>query len=248
MSEPFSDILARSIPDSRTVIVLGPVTLVCAALAAAAVGYLRVKKNVKTAYTRKIFHFVIFTMAGIVDIFWQLSGVMLFGAIVASCVLYAVWRGNGFPFYEAMARPSDHPRRTLFIIIPLLTTAAGGLLSNFLFPHFAYAGYLVCGWGDAIAEPVGAAWGKHPYRVPSLAGVPAQRSLEGSLAVFVLGTLAAFAGLAAHGVPSNTAILHALACGLVGALVEAVSNHGLDNLTIQVAVSGTAHLLGAQAS
>jgi len=38
------------------------------------------------------------------------------------------------------------------------------------------------GWGDAVGEPVGTRFGRHPYRVPSLAGVPATRTLEGSLA------------------------------------------------------------------
>ncbi|MGD8282002.1 MAG: hypothetical protein PVF69_12655, partial [Gemmatimonadota bacterium] len=35
----------------------------------------------------------------------------------------------------------------------------------------------------------------------------------------------------------------ALACAVVGAAAEAVSNHGLDNLTVQVAASVTALLL-----
>ena len=34
-------------------------------------------------------------------------------------------------------------------------------------------------------------------------------------------------------------------CGVVAAGVEAVSHHGLDNLTLQVAASGTAALLAA---
>ena len=39
-----------------------------------------------------------------------LPAVTLFGSIVSGIVLYAVWRGDGFAFYEALARPSDAPR------------------------------------------------------------------------------------------------------------------------------------------
>jgi phytol kinase len=152
-------------------------------------------------------------------------------------------RGGGFPFYEALARPADAPRRTLFILVPLATTAAGGLLANLLFGAWAIVGYLVGGWGDAVGEPVGAAVGRHRYRVPSLGGVRAMRSLEGSAAVLTAGALAAFAGLLARGVDPLAAAGVGAACGVAGALVEAFSTHGTDNLTVQVAAAGVAFLL-----
>jgi len=154
-----------------------------------------------------------------------------------------VARGDGFAFYEALARPTDAPRRSLFVLVPLATTAIGGLGANLLFGGLAHIGYLVCGWGDAVAEPVGTRWGRHRYRVPSIAGVAATRSLEGSAAVFLVGGLAAFAGLLLAGVPQATAAGVAIACAAAGALVEALSNHGLDNLTVQLAAAGTAWLL-----
>src|ERR1700730_424338 len=152
-----------------------------------------------TPYTRKVFHFMIFTMASIIQLSWRLPGVIVFGCVVALIVLYAVWRGDGHPLYEALARPTDAPRRTLFVVVPLFTTIAGGLASNALFPGSAYIGYLVCGWGDAVGEPAGSRWGRRAYRVPSLSGVPAVRTIEGSLAVFAVGSAAAFIGLAVKG-------------------------------------------------
>src|ERR1700730_8968474 len=87
-----------------------------------------------TPYTRKVFHFMIFTMASIIQLSWRLPGVIVFGCVVALIVLYAVWRGDGHPLYEALARPTDAPRRTLFVVVPLFTTITGGLASNALFP------------------------------------------------------------------------------------------------------------------
>lgn len=222
---------------------LGPAFLLYGFVASRFAGWLRVRRGVRVAYTRKIFHFSIFTMAGLIQIAWGLPAVALFGLVLSGIVLHAVWRGDGDPFYEAMARDSDRPRRSMFILVPLATTACGGLASNLLFPQVAFVGYLVCGWGDALGEPVGSRWGRHKYRVPSIGGVAAQRSLEGSSAVCIGGSIAAAIGLGLFGVPWGVAFGVGAACGLFGALVEAVSNHGLDNFTIQVAASAAAFVL-----
>ncbi len=231
------------LPGPRPVILLTPVFLLIAGAAAALGGWLRIEKRVAAPYTRKLFHFAIFTLAGVVHLTVGPEGVMVFGGIVASLVLYAVWRGAGFPFYEAMARPTDAPRRSMFILVPMVTTALGGLVSTALFGPFAFVGFLVTGWGDAVAEPIGTAWGRHRYSVPSIGGIPASRSLEGSAGVLFIGGLAAGLGLIATGVAVPLALTIGLACGLAGSLLEAVSHHGLDNLTVQLAASGTAWLL-----
>ncbi len=236
-------LIERFLPSPAMLAVLTPLAVVYAFAAAAFAGRLRTAKQVAAPYTRKVFHFAIFTMAGIIQVFVGLPGVVIFGAVVSLAVLWAIYRGDAFPFYEAMARPSDRPRRTFFILVPLITTALGGVLGNVFFPQYAYVGYLVCGWGDALGEPVGTRWGRHRYRVPSLAGVPATRSLEGSSAVFLGGAAAAFLGLLIAGHSPVTAALTGLAAGLAGALVEAFSTHGLDNLTVQLAAAAAATLL-----
>jgi phytol kinase len=91
-----------------------------------------------------------------------------------------------------------------------------------------------------VGEPVGTRWGRHRYRVPSLAGVKATRSLEGSAAVLVVGASGAALVLLGAGVPWPTAVGVGLACGVGGAAVEAFSTHGLDNLTVQVAAAAIA--------
>ena len=231
------------IPSPAEAAVGAPLALLYVGLVAAFVGWLRIHEGVRAPYTRKIFHFLIISAAGIIQLVWGLTAVVVFGSVTAAAVAGAVLAGSGFPFYEALARPSDAPHRTLFIMVPLVTTALGGVLGNVLFSPFAPVGYMVTGWGDAVGEPVGTRWGKHRYQVPSLAGVKATRSLEGSAAVLLVGTAAAAVALLGLGFPTATALSVALACGAAGAVVEAFSTHGLDNLTVQVAASFVAWLL-----
>lgn len=233
----------NAMPDLKSWIILTPLFLLLAGAAGSLAGWLRMNRNVRTPYTRKIFHLIIFTTAALLHVIGGLSTVIVFGASISGAVLYAVFRGENFPMYEALARPTDAPRRTLFVIVPLLTTALGGLASNLFFGPFAHVGYLVTGWGDAVGEPVGTAWGRHKFAVPSLAGVSAVRSLEGSAAVCIVGILAACVALSLGGLPIGSALAIGAACGIAGAGVEMISHHGLDNLTVQVAASGTAWLL-----
>ncbi|HSH76246.1 MAG TPA: hypothetical protein VLA09_11225 [Longimicrobiales bacterium] len=198
------------------------------------------RSGVRVAYTRKLFHFGVFSGAAVAHTLWGLPGTNAYGGAVALIVLGTVARADRSDFYEAIARDSDRPHRSLFIVVPLVTTAVGGLSSALLTGPFAAVGYLVAGWGDAVAEPVGSRWGKHSYRVPSLRGVPAERTIEGSLAVFFVGGAAAAVGLWSLGVTGSALLIAAATCAVVGTLVEAVSHHGTDNLTIQLAVSLTA--------
>jgi len=237
------DFLQRAIPSTNLITLAGPFILIYVVLVAILVCYLKKHHQVRTPYTRKIFHFLIFSTAGIFQYRFGLPLVVLFGSIVSVFVLATVMAGEGFVMYEVLARESDRPHRTLFVLVPLLTTALGGVLINIFFMKFAFIGYLVGGWGDAVGEPVGTRWGKHRYAVPSLMGVPAQRSLEGSTAVIFVSTLVAFLALHYTGYSLLTALGTAILCGLGSAAVEAVSNHGLDNLTIQVAAAGIAFML-----
>jgi len=215
---------------------------VIVALAVASLASFARRRGLAVPYTRKIFHFGVFTGAAVAYSLWGLPGTNAYGAVLAGVVLVAVLRGDRDPIYRVLARETDRPRRKLFILVPLVTTALGGLVSALLTGPYATVGYLVSGWGDAVGEPAGTRWGKHKYRVPSLGGVPATRSFEGSAAVFLVGWLAATVALWNLADPSR-AVLVGLACAGVGALAEGLSNHGLDNLTVQIAASGTAWML-----
>lgn len=78
-------------------------------------------------------------------------------------------------------------------------------------------------------------FGRHRYRVPTLSSVKCFRSLEGSSTVLVVSFAAA--ALALHSLDYTTAEVLAGAVGaaVFAALTEALSPHGWDNLTIQLA-------------
>lgn len=199
-------------------------------------GYLKKRHQLKTGYTRKIFHFFTFFSVAFVNWIWGLPGVCLFGGVTSLVVLYAIIKGDGNLFYEALAREKDAPYRTHYIIAPYFATLLGGIANNILFGPLAVAGYLVTGAGDAIGEPVGTRWGKHRYNVPSFRAIKSTRSYEGSAAVFLVSLLAIIISLLSFpqiNFSASTAFyifLIAIAC----ALTEAVSPHGWDNATMQL--------------
>lgn len=91
------------------------------------------------------------------------------------------------------------------------------------------AALAVLGVADPIAAMVGRRWGRRKLR--------ASRSLEGTLAFFVSGTVAAAIALVLGGVAhAGTVIGFAALAGLAGAVAELASTRLDDNLTIPVAV------------
>lgn len=228
-----------------------PQLLTAVAVSAAAIlgsgllsGFLKRRAGWPTGYTRKTFHFLIFFMAAGLHLWGGMPAVNILGAGMGIYVLLIVRAGTGNFFFEALAREKDSPRRGYFIILPYLTTALGGLFANLLFGAFAVMGYLVGGGADAVAEPVGVRFGRHRYRVPSLKKVEsAERSLEGSASVFAAAFLLSAAGFSfVHHLGYVHSLVAALLVSIVIVAVEALSPHGADNFTIQIAASGLACL------
>ena len=198
----------------------------------------------KTGYTRKTLHFFIFFTAVGLHIWGGMPAVNVLGVGMGIFVLLSVKAGDGNFFFESMAREKDFPRRGYFIIVPYLTTAIGGISSNLLFGSSAIMGYALCGAADAVAEPVGVRFGKHRYRVPSLRKVRvSERSVEGSLSIFVVSVFLSFLFFSfLYHMPFSSAFISSLLLSVMLVLVEAVSFHGADNLTIQLTASGLTYL------
>jgi phytol kinase len=202
-------------------------------------GWLKIKYKMKTGYSRKIFHFLVFTTAGIIGIAGGFEAVQVFGTAIGIVVGYAVLRGYKNKLFNAVARPGDKPYERFYVIVPFLMTALGGIISNIAFGKYAVIGYITTGWGDAVGEPAGTRWGRHKYRIPTFTGIHAYRSIEGSIAVF----LAALAGciivtfLGFH-LPALTVIYTSVITALITMIVEAITFHSVDNLTIQIISTG----------
>lgn len=235
----------RNTPRWDVIMTAGPAGLFWAYLCLHWAGWLKQHRSWRTGYTRKVFHFLIFTSVAVIQAAWGTSAVCLFGGMTSLVIFYALVRGNGHPLYEAMAREKDAPHRTYYILAPYFATLLGGLVSNILFGPLAVAGYLVTGLGDAIGEPVGTRFGKHPYKVPAFRGVPSTRTLEGSAGVLVACVIAlALAVAISDGLVWSTTLLALLpALAIACTLLEAVSPHGWDNATMQIVPSFLAAVL-----
>jgi len=125
---------------------------------------------------------------------------------------------------------------------PLFFTLAMEFIGIFFFmtfPGVATMAYL--GWGDGLAPYIGARYGEHKYKL-----LGREKSIEGSVTVFVAGFLGA---LLLHLLVFGTLPLSALRIyqiailGLVAVIAEAVSPADVDNLLIPAALLATYHLL-----
>lgn len=229
------------LPSLSLTILLAPLLVLYTLFSATFVGSLYTK-GVKHSYTRKIFHIAIFTCAALLQIFFNIPAVILFGFIVSIAIAYTLIQNEQLPFYQALARPADSPDQTLAIFFRLVSTALGAWIAYFLFGNLFIIGLLICGWGDAAAEIVGRL-GRHPYKIPSLIGSGSLKTVEGSSAMFVVSFFASFLVLYMLGYPVYNVIVISLATAFIGILVEAMSNSRIDNLTIQVFTTATAYFL-----
>ena len=236
---------AANMPSWRLLAFGGPPALLWPYLCLRLAGYLKTQCGWRTGYTRKVFHFLIFGSVAAIQAAAGTRTVCLLGLATSLVVFGAIAHGAGNPLYEAIAREKDAPHRTYFVLAPYFATLIGGLASNILFGWAAVLGYLITGLGDAVGEPVGTRYGRHPYRVPSLTGVTSTRSIEGSVAVFA----ACFAGglIAVALMPqvrlTGAAVAWAAVIAGASAALEAISPHGWDNAVLQVAPAGMAWLI-----
>ncbi len=186
---------------------------------------------------RKLFHVGIFTGAAPAQLWLGFWGVVFYGTLLGLMVLQAWWRGPRSGLYRVLAREADGADRARLVLVPLVSTALGGLVSVLLVGPFAVVGYLVCGWGDGAGEVVGRRWGGRPYHPPFAGASAPGRTWEGSVGVLAAGFLGGWAGLGLLGFGVWPSVWVGFLAGLVGALTEGVSGRGTDNLWMQPAAS-----------
>ncbi len=77
------------LPSPSLVLLLTPLAWAYALAASRLAGWLHVRGGVRTPYTRKVFHFSIFTVASIIQFVYGPPGVAIYGSVVSLRVLYA---------------------------------------------------------------------------------------------------------------------------------------------------------------
>jgi phytol kinase len=150
-------------------------------------------------------------------------------ALVAPA-LFIVLNASGLPrrLVPALARDGRDPALWMF---PLCVLALYLLYWSELNRGPVLVGLCALGLADPAAAAVGRRYGERRF-----AGWGHGRSVEGSAAFLVV--TAAAAGAIAMALPTPLPALRiAVGCGVVGALVEAISPTGVDNLTAPVAVA-----------
>jgi len=199
-------------------------------------GHLRISSGVRSGYTRKVFHVLIFASAVVVNALGGFVAVCVFGLMVTIVVGHAILLGPGNRLYEAIAREQDRPHRTYYIVIPYFATLIGGVASNVFFGPVAVVGYLVGGLGDAAGEPAGTRWGKHHYLIRGVGTAKVSKTFEGSLAVLATSVVALLisASISPDLQLNSRSVIVVPLIAFACTLVEALSPRGWDNVSMQI--------------
>jgi len=159
---------------------------------------------------------------------------IILGIFVLLLMLMSAPIRNRIPFiataFASLDRPEDRPFSLYWLVTS--TISVWVIIFAWLFWSPETSGYLfvaifMSGIGDALAEPVGLAIGKHHYQTRAIGTDKIYtRTLEGSAVVFLSGIIAV---LLVHGFSFDLREIAALALfPIVGMLAEAKSPHTWD--------------------
>lgn len=202
--------------------------------------------HVPATITRKIIHVSAgMWVFGILVLFntWQI-GVIPFASFIG--INYLLYR---YRIIQAMDSSDSSPGTVYFAISITL------LFILFWRPQtpedqvvMAIAGTMAMTWGDASAALIGQNFGKHQYQFGS-----SIRSWEGSLTMFLVSAIAIFLVLIwlpgsffsplTQPLPLIKSFIIAVVAAVVATLVEAVSPHGTDNLSVPLTTAGIVTIL-----
>ena len=99
-------------PFWKVIAIGGPLGLAWSFAALWFAGRLR-QNGIRTGYTRKVFHFLIFSTVASLQWRFGTAAVCLFGGMCTLVVFFAVWQGPGNMLYEATAREIVSPAISL---------------------------------------------------------------------------------------------------------------------------------------
>ena len=218
-----------------------PVAVVFAFLYVAAVlgvaELIRHNLELKKDFTRKFVHIAIGTF--IIPTFYIFNS--LYFALVPPVVFIIVnLLSYKFKFFKAMEEEDGNNLGTMLFPISFCIVMIAFWNSG---PDrvAAILGILVMAWGDAAASIFGRNFGTHFYHF-----FRERKSIEGSVAMFVMSYLALIIMLTVWGHPRlsiTEMTITAVVVSLFGTFLEAISVRGFDNLIVPVFSSGAAFVL-----
>jgi phytol kinase len=241
--DTFFEFFIENFPSIKQIIIFSPLFLLLVSIELYLIGSYKKKHGTQTGLTRKTFHFITFFSVSFLQYFYGLPLMCLYGACCCLVIFIVIYLGNGNTMYEVMAREKDSPHRTLFIILPLISTFLGGVFSNILYPTIAFCGYLVAGIGDAVGEVFGSIYGKHKYKPLKIIGIQKYKSFEGSLAIFIFSLLVLICVMILMGLLSTQIFFICIVIALISTIIEAISPPGTDNFFMQLIPNALVFLL-----
>ncbi len=185
---------------------------------------LRRRQNYSSDFTRKMIHIGVGMMCWVLHLLFDTPWFFIAACIAFMVLNFLDWR---YGFVAAMASGDRSNLGTVYF--PFVA----GLVAYLLWdsPPLMVAAMMPLTWGDGMAPVIGRKYGRFTYTVHQ-----STRTLEGSLAffgfAFLFTWLALFIIQGEPNLTAATAVLPALTIALITAVVEAVSQWGLDNLTI----------------
>jgi phytol kinase len=161
-------------------------------------------KDIKVNYTRKINHMAIFFLPIFLEVVfdYQKSVVTVTAGLIISISTLIVFirplrerSGIVRTMFLSFDRPEDQPHTMTWLVTQYIAAAAViiplvMLLGMMNLGTLVFIPLLINGLGDGLAEPIGVRFGRIKYNVRArFTETSYQRSLEGSLCVFVAGVL-----------------------------------------------------------
>jgi phytol kinase len=162
---------------------------------------------------------------------WAYGTVLLFetrGFAIIPPLAFTVINAISYRFETFKAMETGERSQLGTIYFPISFAAAIWIFWET--PALLVASLMPLTWGDALASVFGRRYGHHPYTI-----LGSQRSLEGSLTMFLVSWLATLIPLvyfSSSALTMGTALLVSGVVALGATLIEAVSPFGIDNLTI----------------
>jgi phytol kinase len=186
---------------------------------------LRRWRGYSSDFTRKVIHIGVGMLSWALPLLFDNPWPFVFAAATFMVINFLDWR---YGFVAAMASGDQSNLGTVYF--PLAAAVVAVIFWDQ--PPLMVAALMPLTWGDGMAPVFGRAFGKnHTYSV-----LGNTRSLQGSAAFFVMGSLFTWLALwmlnGSPGITAVEAVLPALVIVGVATLAEAVSGWGLDNLTV----------------